>query len=361
MQPLALAQHRDGPAGRIPVTLVTGFLGSGKTTLLSHVLRQPEMNRAAVVINEIGEVGIDHELVAVSSENISVLVNGCICCTVRTDLQETLRELFGQRRAGQVPDFDRVIVETTGLADPAPVVQTLVSDTMLAAHYRVDGVVTLVDAVHGQGLLRDQPEARKQVALADRVLVSKSDLATPQQLAGVRADIESLNRTASIHTVLHGQLDPALLVGIGLASARAGEHTLRFLNEAPDHRLRPFPGGASPHLADIRTFSLRIEEAFTWDAFAAAMDLLTSVRGADLLRAKGIVNVDGQPVVVQCVQHIFHPAVPLDRWPSDDHATRLVFITRRLEERVIRSLFGAVRELAPSGGQESASQQLRSS
>jgi G3E family GTPase len=308
------------------------------------------MNRAAVVINEIGEIGIDHELVAVSSENVSVLANGCICCTVRTDLQETLRELFGRRRAGEIPDFDRVVVETTGLADPAPVVQTLVSDTMLAAHYRIDGVITVVDAVNGPALLREQPEAQKQVALADRVLVSKTDLATPEQIAGLHADIESLNRSASIHTVLHGRLDPALLTGIGLSSARAGEHTLRFLNEAPDHRLRPFNAGASPHLANIRTVSLRFEEPFNWTAFTAAMELLTSMRGADLLRVKGIVNVEGRPLVVQCVQHIFHPAVPLDRWPSEDRASRLVFITRRIDEQAIRALFLAVREVASPGG-----------
>jgi G3E family GTPase len=350
MQPAPLAVGLQGLAGRIPVTLVTGFLGSGKTTLLAHVLRQPEMNRAAVIINEIGEIGIDHELVAVSSENVSVLVNGCICCTVRTDLQETLRELFGQRRAGEIPDFDRVVVETTGLADPAPVVQTLVSDTMLAAHYRIDGVITVVDAVNGQPLLRGQPEAQKQVALADRVLVSKTDLAAPDQVAGLRTAIESLNRSASIHTVLHGRVDPALLTGIGLSSARAGEHTLRFLNEAPDHRLRPFDAGASPHLADIRTVSLRFEEPFTWTAFTAAMELLTSMRGADLLRVKGIVNVEGRPLVVQCVQHIFHPAVPLDRWPSGDRASRLVFITRRIDEQAIRGLFLAVRDVAGAGG-----------
>ena len=333
-------------AGRIPVTLLTGFLGSGKTTLLAHVLRRPEMNRAAVVINEIGEVGIDHDLVATSSENVSVLANGCICCSVRTDLQETLRELFGKRRAGEIPDFDRVIVETTGLADPAPVVQTLVGDTMLAAHYRMDGVVTLVDAVHGQDLLREQPEARKQVALADRVFVSKTDLASPAQVEALRKDIEAINRSASIHLVVHGEVDPALLTGLGLSSARAGEQTLRFLHEAPDHRLRPFNGAPAPHLADIRTVSLRFDEPFTWQSFTAAMELLTSMRGADLLRAKGIVNVEGQPVVVQAVQHIFHPPVPLDRWPSEDHGTRLVFITRRIEEQTIRALLDAVRAVA---------------
>ena len=155
---------RDALAGKLPVTLVTGFLGSGKTTLIAQLVRHPDMRRVAVVINEIGEIGIDHDIVAMASENIALLANGCICCSVRTDLQETLRELFGQRRAGQLADFDRVIIETTGLADPAPVVQTLSSDAMLATHYRLDGVVTLVDAVNGALQLAEHAEPLKQIA-----------------------------------------------------------------------------------------------------------------------------------------------------------------------------------------------------
>jgi Ni2+-binding GTPase involved in maturation of urease and hydrogenase len=167
--------ERDSLAGKIPVTLITGFLGSGKTTLISRLVKHPDMRRVAVVINEIGEIGIDHDLVTMSSENITLLANGCICCSVRTDMQETLRELFAQRRAGLMVDFDRVVIETTGLADPAPVVQTLVSDTLLAAQYRLDGVVTLVDALHGLHQIDHQPEAVKQIALADRIFITKSE------------------------------------------------------------------------------------------------------------------------------------------------------------------------------------------
>ncbi|MEY2660654.1 MAG: hypothetical protein RLZZ123_1826, partial [Pseudomonadota bacterium] len=151
--------QRDPLAGKLPITLITGFLGSGKTTLISKLLRHPGMNRAAVIINEVGEIGIDHDLVATVSENMSLLANGCICCSVRTDLQDSLRELFNSRRAGHIPDFDRVIIETTGLADPAPVVQTLVSDTLINAHFRLDGLATLIDAYHGHDLLSRQPEA----------------------------------------------------------------------------------------------------------------------------------------------------------------------------------------------------------
>ncbi len=344
--------QREPLAGKLPITLITGFLGSGKTTLLAHLLKHEGMNRAAVVINEIGEIGIDHDLVEVSSENITLLANGCICCTVRTDLQETLRELFGKRRAGEIPDFDRVIVETTGLADPAPVVQTLVSDTMLSAHYRLDGIITLVDALNGPAQLATQPEAQKQVALADRVLVTKTDLVDAAQADELMARIAAINRSATVRTVLHGEIDPAEVTGIGLTSSKAGPHTLRFLGEGREpgsSLLFPKPPplqSVAGHMADIQTLSMRFDKPFSWTAFSAAMELLTSMRGPDLLRVKGIVNVDGQPVVVQCVQHIFHPPVHLDAWPSADQATRLVFITRHIREQAIRSLFSAVGDVA---------------
>lgn len=348
--------QREPLAGKLPITLITGFLGSGKTTLLAHLLKHEGMNRAAVVINEIGEIGIDHDLVEVSSENITLLANGCICCTVRTDLQETLRELFGKRRAGQIPDFDRVIVETTGLADPAPVVQTLVSDTMLSAHYRLDGIITLVDALNGPAQLSAQPEAQKQVALADRVLVTKTDLVDAAQADALMARIAAINRSATMRTVLNGEIDPSEVTGIGLTSSKAGPHTLRFLGEGrePGASLlfpkqqpnQPSMQSVTGHMAGIETLSLRFDKPFSWTAFSAAMELLTSMRGPDLLRVKGIVNVDGQPVVVQCVQHIFHPPVHLDAWPSEDQATRLVFITRNIREQAIRSLFSAVGDVA---------------
>ncbi len=344
------SSQREPLAGKLPITLITGFLGSGKTTLLAHLLKHEGMNRAAVVINEIGEIGIDHDLVEVSSENITLLANGCICCTVRTDLQETLRDLFGKRRAGQIPDFDRVIVETTGLADPAPVVQTLVSDTMLSAHYRLDGIITLVDAVNGAAQIATQPEAPKQIALADRVLVTKTDLVDAQQVEHLMACIAGINQSATIRTLLNGEIDPSEVTGIGLTSSRAGLHTLRFLGEADTASVgswvfpRPAAGG---HMTNIQTLSLRFDKPFSWTAFSAAMELLTSMRGADLLRVKGIVNVDDRPIVVQCVQHIFHPPVALDKWPSADTDTRLVFITRNIPGQVIRGLFNAVSDIAP--------------
>jgi len=340
-------------AGRFPVTLVTGFLGSGKTTLLTRLLPHPSMRNAAVVINEIGEIGIDHDLVAFSSENVSVLANGCICCTVRTDLQETLRELFGQRRSGVIPDFDRVIVETTGLADPAPVMQTLLSDTMLAAHYRLDGIITLVDAVNGGQQLEEYPQASKQVALADRILLTKTDLAGPGQTVQLERMLRRLNGSAPVLQVLHGQIEPEQLTGLGLDGTRPTTAASSFLG-APLDALEMADDSVGkafrPHLQNIRTLSLRFDEPFTWAAVTSALELLTALRGPDLLRMKGILNIEGAPVVVQCVQHIFHPAVPLERWPDENRQSRLVFITRAIEPTALESAFRAAQALARGSG-----------
>lgn len=341
---------RDPLAGKLPVTLITGFLGSGKTTLVAKLVRHPAMSRVAVVINEVGEIGIDHDIVAMASESIALLANGCICCSVRTDLQETLRDLFARRRAGEVADFDRVIIETTGLADPAPVLQTLASDTLVAAHFRLDGLVTLVDAVNAATQLRNHAEPARQIALADKVFITKSDLAPPDALAQVRQAVREINPGAEVALVLHGEVDPESLVNLGLASAKAGPATLRFLGEPlageGSGGERRLGGRPELHDASIRTLSLRFDAPFTWDGFSAALELLTTLRGPDLLRVKGIVNVEGRPVVVQGVQHIFHPPVDLDRWPSEDRSTRLVFITRHIEAGTIRNLMEAVARVA---------------
>ena len=352
---------RDPLAGKLPVTLVTGFLGAGKTTLISRLLRHPDMDRVAVVINEIGEVGIDNDLVKMSSENVSLLANGCLCCSVRTDLQETLRELFGERRSGQIPDFDRVIIETTGLADPAPVIQTLSSDTVLGAHYRLDGVVTLVDAVNALAQLEHFPEAERQIALADRIFITKSDLAEGDAIAGLRAAVRVINPQAELRRCEMGVLEPRELIGIGLANARVDQGTLRFLGELtppPDGGVDPgttaatYLGRRLPprHDPAVKTLSLRFDEPFGWEAFSGAMEMLLGLRGQDLLRVKGIVNVAGKPVVVQGVGHVFHPPVTLDRWPSADLGSRIVFIARHLEASMIQSLFEAASRLRSTSG-----------
>lgn len=349
--PPAPPAGRDPLAGRIPVTVLTGFLGSGKTTLLNRLLKHPAMNRVAVVINELGEVGIDNDLVAETTENVTLLANGCLCCTVRTDLQETLVDLFTRRRRGEIPDFDRVVLETTGLADPAPVIQTLSTDTLLSGQFRLDGVVTLVDAVNGGVQLDRQPEAVKQAAVADRIVLTKTDLVDPAAADGLRARLRALNPPAEVARAVMGEIDPAFLTGIGLRHARTDAQALaRFLgrtsvDEGPSD---VYLGGrlGSRHEAAIQSFVVRLEESVSWPVFSGVMELLTALRGPDLLRVKGLVNVDGKPIVVQGVQHIFHPPVALAGWPTEDHGTRLVFIVRNIAQETVHALFAAAGALS---------------
>ena len=331
---------RDPLAGRIPIILITGFLGSGKTTLLGKLLRRPGMNRAAVIINELGDIAIDHELLATSSEQMTLLGNGCLCCTVRTDLQETLREMFIRRRAGEVIDFDRVFIETTGLADPVPVLHSFQSDGLLGAQYRLDGVVTVVDAVNGMGQLDTMPEAVKQAALADRIILSKTDIAgeAPELISRLK----TLNAFVSVSIAIQGEIDPALLVNLGPGSAKALPAELdRWLGDGNTYLGEKLRGN---HDAAIRTFSLRFERPFTWDSLNAALQTLTALRGPDLLRVKGIVNVEGEPgpVILQAAQHVIHPPVTLESWRDADRSSRIVFITRNIARESVESLFVAV-------------------
>jgi G3E family GTPase len=259
-----------------------------------------------------------------------------------------LRDLFAQRRVGEVFDFDRVIVETTGLADPAPVVQTLASDTLLEAHYRLDGLITLVDGVNGVGQIEQQTEAVKQIAIADKVLITKTDLASDTALAALRELIHDLNPQAPVELIRHGEVAPSSLIDLGLSSSRASDNTLRFLGEDLSATERASAAGkylgqrSVSHDAAVRTLSLRFSQPFQWLTFSSALELLTTLRGPDLLRMKGIVNVEGEPVVVQGVQHIFHTPVKMNAWPSEDRDSRLVFIVRHIDAEVIRNLFHAV-------------------
>jgi G3E family GTPase len=336
---------RDPLAGRIPVSVVTGFLGSGKTTLINRLLKRPEMKNVAVIVNELGEQSIDHDLVEVSSEQMMLLNNGCLCCVLRGDLQETLREMFAKRRFGQIIQFDRVVVETTGLADPAPVMQTLMTDTMLQAQYRLDAVTTLVDAVNGLGQLETMQEAVKQAALADRLVITKSDLAEDTKIAELESRLRELNPNAPIRRAVGGEIELAFLIDVGLTNARSKlEEVERWMGaEVHDEH-----GHVNRHDSDVKSFCLRYDQPFTWAAFSQCMEVLTALRGPDLLRVKGLVNVAERngPLVVQGVQHLFHPPIELSAWPSADHATRIVFITRGIEQAVVENLFAAIGSIA---------------
>ena len=333
---------RDALSGKFPVSVITGFLGSGKTTLINRLLKRPDMDRVAVIVNELGEQAIDNDLVETSSEQMMLLNNGCLCCVLRGDLQETLRDLFVKRRNGAIIDFNRVIIETTGLADPAPVMQTLMTDDMLLAHYRLDCVVTLVDAVNGLEQLETMQEPVKQAALADRIVITKSDLASDEAIGKLEARLRELNPKVPVKRALNGEIDLAFLVDVGLRDTRAKlediERWLGVGTHEDEH------GHVHRHDDAVKSFSLRFDQPFSWDTFSQCVEVLTAMRGSDLLRVKGLVNVEGKqgPVVVQGVQHLFHPPVELAAWPSADHATRIVFITRGITRETVAALFAAV-------------------
>ena len=338
------------PTSLIPVTLLTGFLGSGKTTVLNHVLKEPGMAATAVIVNEFGEIGLDHLLVERSSEDVVLLNSGCLCCTVRGDIVDTLTNLFVDRVKAKVPYFTRVAIETTGLADPAPILHTLMTDPIVAVRYMLDGVVTTVDAVNGAGTLDKQPEAVKQAAVADRLLLTKSDLAEPAVRQAMEGRLKVLNPSAPIVPVAQGAVDPALLFNIGFYDpVTKSADVRRWLRDEAfesrdDHEHEHLHPDVNRHDDRIRAFCITRERPISWDALSAWLDTLATMRGDDLLRLKAIVALSDrpdQPVVLHGVQHLFHPPVLLPEWPSEDHRTRMVFITRDLPREAIERTLAA--------------------
>ena len=344
-------------ASRTPVTLLTGFLGSGKTTVLNDILKQPEMAATAVIVNEFGEIGIDHLLVEKATDDVVLMQSGCLCCTIRGDIAETLVNLFVDRAKGRIPGFERVVIETTGLADPAPILHALMSDPIVAERYMVDGVVTTVDAVNGGDTLDRQVEAVKQAAVADRLLLTKCDLASPEARRALEARLTALNPGAPIIEVNGGAVDPAFLFNLGLFDPDTKTiEVQRWLGEEvfaeePDdhaehghHHAEHRGHDVNRHDEHISSFCITRDKPVSWTALSGWLDALSSMRGADLLRVKAIVAIDerpGQPVVLHGVQHLFHPPVLLPAWPSDDHRTRIVFITRDLPRETIEQSLAA--------------------
>jgi G3E family GTPase len=338
---------RDKSAERLPVSLITGFLGSGKTTLLNRLLRHAGMADSAVIINEFGEIGLDHLLVEAVDGEVAVLASGCVCCTMRSDLEETLRGLLARRDRGEIPPFRRVLVETTGLADPAPIVQLLLNNPLVSHFARLDTVVTTVDAVHGDGQLDVHAEAVKQAAIADRLLLTKTDLAAADAVERLRVRLARLNPGASVSVVSHGEIEPDRLFGAALFDpARKTPDVRRWLNpqayERHDHHGHSHAGhhhahGPGVHDDAISAFCIAFEQPLDWMMVSHWLAELRRVHGEQLLRVKGILNLAGEtaPVAIHGVQHVFHPPVLLNAWTDDDRRSRIVFITRGLAQQEI--------------------------
>ncbi len=359
---------------RLPVTLLTGFLGSGKTTLLNAWLRTADLANAAVIVNEFGEVGIDHELIASTNDNTIELSTGCLCCTVRGDLVDTLRELTMRRSIGEVRAFDRLVIETTGLADPAPVIQALMT-VPVAMRYRLGQVVTTVDAVHGITTLERHIEARKQAAVADDIVITKTDLAGDRDALAARLKV--LNPAARLHASAPDRIPaPAELATTDIYDPSTKcEDVVRWLNaeayagadgqddqehdqehdRGHDHTgAHPHRHDVNRHSADIGAFCLEYPEPLEWEHVAAWLDALVMAHGDDLLRVKGILDIAGRdkPIVVQAVQHLFHPPSEITEWPGGRRKSQIVFITRGLDRDFVSAVFDTVRQRRLPGASE---------
>jgi len=326
----------DRSAARLPVAVVTGFLGSGKTTMLNHLLAQPGMGDSAVIINEFGEIGLDHLMVERIDGETVVLASGCVCCALRSDLETTLRGLLGKMRKGRIPPFARVLVETTGLADPAPICQMLTGNPLVSHFFRLDALITTVDALHGGRQLEARPEARKQAALADRLLVTKTDLAPAAATAGLHAALAALNPAAGRIEVSAGVVDPDALFGAGgFDPATKSIDARRWLAAPPDAS-----GDHREHTHGIAAHCFTVDAPLPWPLVQERLAVLRQLHGDRLLRFKALFALDNArgPVVIQGVHHVFHPPVELAAWPDADRRSRLVCITDGLAREALATV-----------------------
>ena len=329
----------------IPINIVTGFLGSGKTTLLARLLRSPDLRDTAVLVNEFGEVGLDHHLIEHAEESILLMDSGCLCCAIRGDLQGALKGLFSQRDRGEIPPFRRVAIETSGLADPTPIAYTILAEPVLQHHFRLGNVVTVVDAVNGAAQLERHPESVKQAALADRLVLTKTAMASDAGGA-VLAAVREINAAAPVLDLDSGPLDPgALLTGDLYTAAGKRREVAGWLDG--------FAGVGTAghddhdHSHGVGSFCLRFDGPIDWTAFGLWMSMLLNRHGERVLRIKGMLNVAGvaDPVLINGVQHIVHPPTHMTGWPDGDRRSRIVFIVQGMDRAAIEGSLNAFNAL----------------
>ncbi len=339
--------------GPIPVNVITGALGSGKTTLLARLLRDPGMADTAVLINEFGEVGLDHHLLQRLDGDTVMLQSGCLCCTIRGDLAASVRDLYGRRQRGEITRFTRLVVETTGLADPAPVIYTLMAEDVLRHHFRLGNVVTTVDAVNGARQLDRHDESLKQAAVADRLVLTKTDIADGAEATALRVRLAALNPSAPLFEGAAAANSARLFTSDVYNPRTKGREVARWIEAAAESG-DEHTHDVNRHDASIHAFCLTFDSPLDWTAFGVWLTMLLHTHGENVLRVKGILNVADSPtpVAVHGVQHIVHPPVHLARWPDADRRSRIVFIVRGLAQADIEASLGAfngIGSLGPRG------------
>jgi G3E family GTPase len=326
---------------RIPVTLLTGFLGSGKTTLLNHLLSQPQMKDSAVIINELGTTGLDHILATqVDSEQIAdntvLLSSGCVCCTLKNELADTMRDLFFKRALQAIPQFNRIVIETTGMADPGPILGNLLNEPVIESVFRLDAVVVTIDSEYGLKQIKNHAEARKQAAVADVLLITKPDLATPEQLSALKEKLIAINPGATQHKILHGEIEPDFIIDVGLFDP-AGKRA------EPERWLRA-PVRTSmfkkSHNDEITSFTVTLPKPLNWQDLKPVILKLCQTYGTNLLRLKGIIHAADQsaPLAIHAVHFTPYPPTLLEGWTEDEPTNRIVIIGKDLDEAAIRKL-----------------------
>ena len=328
----------------LPVNVVTGFLGSGKTTLLRRLLASPHLKNVAVMVNEFGEVGLDHHLLSSVTEGILLLENGCVCCAIRGDLQGALHDLFGQRERGDMPPFDRVVIETSGLADPVPIAYTVLIEPVLQHHFRIGNVITVVDAVNGLSQLEAFPESVKQAAVADRIVISKTDICEDPEIASLKNRLAELNRAAPIYHAADNTAAELLLIEDAFDGEAKSDEVDRWLAAAGPNE----DALQHDHTHGVSSFCLQFDRPLDWTAFGIWMTMLLNRHGERVLRVKGMLNVAGMdaPVVINGVQHVVHPPTHLEHWPDENRQSRIVFVVRDISRAEIEKSLAVFNRLA---------------